>query len=371
MSGNAASSFHTLVLSGGANMALALIGGIMFLEHANLRSGIRRVVGSSAGGMLALLFALGLPAVEMQAWIRKLIEEFQIQRISLDGALDVCDTFGIDAGASLTSAMEKTLDRYAGSRRTFKEVAQVAGVDVVICTCNLETRSFEYLSLDTTPELALPLAICMTTAVPFLFAPVRYGNGLYVDPLMGRNFPFDFPGSTSSACTTKGVLGMRVYVGVDLNRPLSRHFVDEQQEGVESTRITSFPRFLGALMSMTMRESNSRSYEKSAEEFTMVHVNVSSLEPRFLVDQMEFEWSPDLMARLIHEGYTQTRSQLEPAILPTLQRVHQDSTPHAGPQLDQLVHDKDQEDARGHVHEELQEADLVANVGGQDGHGFS
>lgn len=58
-----------LVMMGGGIKAVAHIGAVKFLEDYNLRKGVKKVIGTSAGSLISLLFALGLDSATMIEYV--------------------------------------------------------------------------------------------------------------------------------------------------------------------------------------------------------------------------------------------------------------------------------------------------------------
>lgn len=296
--------FHTLVFSGGAHLAAVFIGCVRYLEHTGLRQAVRRVVGSSAGALTALLFALGLSGEEIRRWSFELSSTHRINELSVDNALDICETLGIDPGDNLSRAVRATLDRHGFADNpdpSFKDLAQATGMDLCVCVLNLTEMHFEYLSLDTTPRMSVTTALRMSMSVPLIFTPVRSKGCLYIDPLIGRNFPYDFPGR--SAATDAGVLGVSVRTAVQDGGDGgdAQHGGDAQQHA-DTVDIVSY---VASLLSMMMRMSNANCIGEATAAFTMIHVDVDpAVSGRGLhAEPPGFKWSPAAVAAMSRIGY--------------------------------------------------------------------
>ncbi|PNH01128.1 hypothetical protein TSOC_012998 [Tetrabaena socialis] len=286
--------FHTIVFSGGANYAAAFVGCIRYLEHIGLRHAARRLVGSSAGALIALLTALGLSSDEMRAWSMELAEVHLMNKISLDSALDLYETCGIDSGEHLLNAVKATLAKYGFADErdpTFKDLAQKTGNDLFVCVLNLSSQQFEYLSVDTTPLMSVALAVRMSMSLPVMFTPVHYNGNVYVDPVLGRNFPYDFPGRTPQ--TDSGVLGL--YVSGTRTKTLKNPHC-------------AFQGFILALMAVVVDQSNNHA-DKHA--FRMVNVEIADCAAKFDVATMAFTWTPDIISHLAKSGYAEAKRVLQ------------------------------------------------------------
>ena len=272
----------TIVFSGGANYAGAFLGALRYLEHTCLSKGVRKVVGSSAGSLVALWFALGLTSHEMSSFVAELIEKHSFNCISIDHVVDVLDTFGVDDGSNIDRALNLTLSLYAKREdMTFKTLAQTTGIDLVICAMNLTLRKFEYMSLDTTPNMSVKTAVRMSMSLPLIFKPVKYRKSYYVDPLFGRNFPFDFPGHEREP--PRSVLGLNL---------------SNSRERVEVDRKEDFTSYVLSLLSVVLSNSNSQ----CPENMILVTIDVDVV-ASFDTSKMQFHWSKEAANELSRTGY--------------------------------------------------------------------
>lgn len=301
--------FHTIVFSGGANHAATFLGCIRYLEHTCLLKHVRKVVGSSAGSLVALLLALGLTSEEMRTWLFELIEKYAFNKISLDNALDFCESFGIDDGQKIDAAVRATLNKFlpCSTDPTFKDLVQCKGIDFSVCVLNVTKTRYEYMCVDLTPHMSVRTALRMSMSVPLMFAPVVHDNCLYIDPVLGRNFPYDYPGHREN---DKGVLGLTV-------------------TGEHGKSCGNFSAFLLSLVTILVRKSNEHLHNHS---FTMVNMVVDKSIKKFSVDTMEFSWTHEIVSQLSKLGYNELQRALEKSIL---------NSAHADTELDELLHHED------------------------------
>lgn len=294
---------HTLVFSGGANLATAFFGCVKFLEHAALTSHVHRYVGSSAGAFVALLLALRLSSASARSWTRRLVVQHDMHKISLDSVMRVCDTYGLDSGDRLDQALRATLQEFCNDPDiTLRDMAKATGNVLVVCTLNVSTGRHEYLSVDSAPDLPVRKAVRMSMAVPLLFRPVRHDGCLYVDPVLGRNFPYDFlsgqaDGHDRVATEHRGILGFS----------LETHTSDDGDDGAKHAReIDDLASFVSRLIRIAVDESNARERDCG---FKVVGIDTGrsvALDP----ESLSFDWSDALVDELVQIGYVQTRDAL-------------------------------------------------------------
>ena len=292
--------YHTIVISGGASYVAAFFGCIRYLEHTCLLGSVRRFVGSSAGSFVALLLTLGLTADEIRDWTHHVVVGYKMNKIDTDGILDIVNTMGLDPGDKLLAGVRATLRRWCskGENATFADVCKLTGHDLVICALNVNKQKHEYFSLDKTPLMPVALAVRISMSIPLLWQPVHYNDSLYVDPLIGRNFPFDFPG----ACVDDpGILGLTVKKD---NCPIA------------SSGSMDFYLFLLHLLGMLVQQSNDHS---GKFKYTMVNVKLdNNCYEVFSSSTLEFIWSTEHAISMSQMGYMQTEKVIAPLILPNI-----------------------------------------------------
>jgi predicted acylesterase/phospholipase RssA len=242
----------------------------------------------------------------MSSFVAELIEKHRFNCISIDHVVDVLDTFGVDDGSNIDRALNLTLSKYAKREdMTFKTLAQTTGVDLVVCAMNMTRRRLEYMSLDTTPNMSVKTAVRMSMSLPLIFKPVKYRKSYYVDPLFGRNFPFDFPGREREP--PQSVLGLNLS-----NTREGEKIDDESRE--------NFTSYVLSLLSVMLTNSNSQmnSQIQTSHQTTplsndtridmiLVTIDVDVVHS-FDTNKMQFHWSKELASELTRTGYKATES---------------------------------------------------------------
>jgi NTE family protein len=147
-----------VALGGGGSRGFAHVGVLRRLEQEGYQ--IRAAAGTSAGGIIAALYAAGYSPDEMEAWFTELDQSKLFGRTSKDGP-----------GLLGLSGAEKVLENYFGTRR-FEDLKLPCAVVAV----DLQTGREVVLSQGRVVD-----AIMATIAVPGIFPPKEYQGKQLVD----------------------------------------------------------------------------------------------------------------------------------------------------------------------------------------------
>lgn len=148
----------TIALGEGGSRGYAHVGVLRRLEQAGFR--IRAAAGTSAGGIIAALYAAGFTPDEMEASFTELDQTRLFGRNSKDGP-----------GLLGLSGAEKVLDSYFGERR-FEDL----NIPCAVVAVDLEAGKEVILHTGRVVD-----AIMATIAVPGIFPPREYNDSHLVD----------------------------------------------------------------------------------------------------------------------------------------------------------------------------------------------
>ena len=152
-----------------------LIGALKAREPA--LAGVQEISGASAGAILALFLAMGMSVDEiLEKSISLNIPNFVKIRIG-----SFFNKFGfVDMGP-----IRKKLVDICGSDPTFEEL----DMKIYVSAYCLNTSETVYFSRDTHPHMKVIDAVCMSMAVPFIFACGNYDGRTYVDGGTKEDYP--------------------------------------------------------------------------------------------------------------------------------------------------------------------------------------
>ena len=207
---------------GPASMGIySLIGSLKALESKLID--VKEISGSSAGSILALLLALGMSVDEiLEVSLSLNIPDFVKLRIG-----SFFNKFGfVDLGP-----IREKLVEVCGCDPTFDELE----MKIYVSAYCLNSSSTEYFSKDTHPDMKVIDAVCMSMAIPLIFACGRYEGKTYIDGGTQEQYPMTpFLGKKPHEVTCIKLKMDRVYQE-EINNP--RQFVESLIRSTLTNRV--------------------------------------------------------------------------------------------------------------------------------------
>jgi predicted acylesterase/phospholipase RssA len=161
---------------GPASMGIYSLIGALKARESELVD-VKEISGSSAGAILALFLGVGMSVDEIfETSLNLNVPNFVKIRIG---------SFFNKFGFVDMAPIRKKLVEICGCDPTFKEI----GMKIYISAFCMNTAETVYFSRDTHPDMKIIDAVCMSMAVPFIFACGTYNGETYVDGGMKEEYP--------------------------------------------------------------------------------------------------------------------------------------------------------------------------------------
>lgn len=215
---------ETLVVSGGGMKGVASLGAVVALKKAGVLKGVKTVVGTSAGALVAAAFATNRASLKTLCELTNTTYQPDIDLAKL------LASFGLDSGRHL----DRWISILLGDVYTFRQIYNVFGVRLVVCATNLSERKPQYFDHETTPDMDVALALRMSCCIPLYFSAVKHGGKVYVDGAVSDNFPLAWASDTFGGARVLGITfkprlsdpggSMEDYVGALLECSTRRHY---------------------------------------------------------------------------------------------------------------------------------------------------
>ena len=196
-------NFRNLVFEGGGVKGIAYGGALHELEQRGILSDIKRVAGTSAGAITAVLLAVGYTHKE----VSDIVAETNFNNFSDDSSGIVRDTkrlisdFGWHKGNFFKRWIGKHIRNKTGKKDlTFQQLKDLDNtLDLYLVATNLSDQVSEIFSYKHTPDVAIRDAARMSMSIPLFFKCVRYGSDkdIMVDGGVAWNYPLNIFDHTS------------------------------------------------------------------------------------------------------------------------------------------------------------------------------
>jgi predicted acylesterase/phospholipase RssA len=189
------STFHNLVISGGASKTISVVGALQYLEECGKLGQINTFVGTSAGAILCFMLALNMNTKEIIFEIREHFLGKDIHVLELEDLLNLnfLESFGIDNGNKLENWLRDLLKRRMNRESiTFIEMAKSCGKNLVVCVANLTMHTSEHFSVDSQPNMDVIKALRISSSIPLIYTPVKIKDCLYADGGVYESFPITY-----------------------------------------------------------------------------------------------------------------------------------------------------------------------------------
>ena len=171
--------YDTLVMSGGGTKGVIGCGCLQYLEDNKMLDNIKNYIGTSIGGVILYLLAIGYKPQE--AFVYFCTSSF-MDDLGVGDLVSLSKGNGFyDFDASFGKLLKKiTLDK-VGKLLTLKDIKEKFNKNLYITTFNHTFLKEELLSHETHPNMPCLLALRLSCNLPFIFSRIKYLNCYYLD----------------------------------------------------------------------------------------------------------------------------------------------------------------------------------------------
>jgi NTE family protein len=172
----------SLVLGSGGIMGLAYAGAFKALEDKgiSLRE-FTHIYGTSVGGLLGLCVCLGMSWKAIHSLCLRLPASLFFD-ITSQNLLRFPDDYGLDTGKGMRQFIRSVCQRTIGiDKPNFFQLYQLTKRSLVVNAVDIQNYQEVIFSYESTPTVLVEDAIRATTAIPFVYTPVKIGQQVLVD----------------------------------------------------------------------------------------------------------------------------------------------------------------------------------------------
>jgi len=209
-----------LVLSGGGPIFGLYMFGVLNRLNSDNKFDIDKVKtihGCSAGSILGALLCLKYDWLDLTNYIigrpwDKIVELNPEDLFNLSKEKGILDRkFFEEIFNTLLLAKDLHIDI------TLKELYEYSNIDLHIYTAKINNFEYVDISYESHPEMKIIDAVYMSSAIPFIFKPVKYEDSYYIDGGVIKNFPFDNFMKANADTPRENILGILInYIDDDI-----------------------------------------------------------------------------------------------------------------------------------------------------------
>lgn len=296
-----------LVFEGGGVKGIAYVGALRVLDQKGYLKNVEKVAGTSAGAITALLLGVGFSVEECDALLRKTdFKDFQDSSLLTSDSSALANGYGIYLGKKLYQwFQERVAEKFEGKKlATFADLMEKRAEQnhdpewelrsdkyraLYFTGVNLNTHYLEIFSYETTPTMPLADAARISMSIPFVFAPFKLNDHLYVDGGVHLNFPVKLFDKDNLA--NLETLGLKV----DTAEEIAVLRDKKKPNQVKAHQINNLIGFVKANIS-TILNNETNALVNAGEDLRTVYIN--SLD----VGTTDFGLSKEKMDALVNEG---------------------------------------------------------------------
>lgn len=198
----------TLILSGGGPSGVAYAGILKALIDYDTfqKEELKEIITTSVGIMFSILYLLDYNILQIEKLVleKDLNPLLNLDDIDIDSLLVEFGLFSNKhIGESISSFIRHKTEK---NDLTLKELYELTNIILTVKVYNVDIGKTEYINHKNHPDIKCTTLAMMTTAIPYLFKPIKYNDSLYVDGGLKGNFPIE-------ACKSKNYLGINVKGG--------------------------------------------------------------------------------------------------------------------------------------------------------------
>jgi len=185
--------FRNLVFEGGGVKGIAYVGAMEVLKKEGILQNVKRVGGTSAGSINAVLFASGFSNQETHSELNKLnFNDFKDDSWGILRDMNrLKNEYGWYKGDNFREWIGDLLKNKVGSSNvTFKALQEHTSIDLFVYASNLSTSFGEVYSPEHTPRMRVADAVRRSMSIPLFFRAVKDDrDDVFVDGGTINNYP--------------------------------------------------------------------------------------------------------------------------------------------------------------------------------------
>jgi predicted patatin/cPLA2 family phospholipase len=180
--------FDTIYFNGGCIRGIGYIGFLYYLEKNDLIKDIKTMRGTSMGALILAFYLLGYDSKSM---VKKLIEIDLKQIVDMEFS-NILSRSSILEGKGMKNILKKFMKCKNCKNITFLQLYKKTNINFTVTGSDVVNYKSVNFNHEFSPNMKLITALRITSAIPFVFPPIRYKDGLYTDGCLFDMFNQDY-----------------------------------------------------------------------------------------------------------------------------------------------------------------------------------
>jgi len=177
-----------LAIGPGAMGYFMYLGVLSKLKQEGRLKDVEEISGSSAGGISAFIYVITRGDISSALDYSLTVPVNEVMKPNIKSLIG---NYGLVPSRKMRKILSEACKKFFGKNDvTFKELYEWNPIKLHIPAYCVDFMKTVYFSVDSTPNMSVLDAVTATAAVPFLFAPMKLGDGYnYVDGATAEAFP--------------------------------------------------------------------------------------------------------------------------------------------------------------------------------------
>jgi NTE family protein len=258
---------ENLVFEGAGIRGIAYAGVVQELEQQNILPQVKKVGGTSAGAIVALLISLNYTAAEIEAIIGSTnFKRFNDGRFLFAGGINRMNRyFGWYRGNRFERWLEGLIKAKTGNGNiSFEDLRNKGFKELYVTGTNLNKQQLIVFSYHTSPHIKVKEAVRISMSIPLYFEPLymtksgvvvrRPKNKKEVDVLLDGGFIANYPIFLFDEVREKrnpnfNTIGFRIDTEAQIKR-------DSTRDGLAPMEVTNLPQYVTAFYTLIIESLN-------------------------------------------------------------------------------------------------------------------
>lgn len=177
-----------LILSPCGILGFTQLGILIKLYNEDLFKNLKKIVGVSAGSIIAFLLSCGYKPIEIITESPSLELMTDFTNINLSEAKS---NHKLVTNTNLRSTLEFLVKKKLALVPTLEQLYNFSGIELVVVTFNFTKEQTEYISYKNEPNLSAVDAVLLSANISLPFYLMKYKNCIYLDGGISDPYPVD------------------------------------------------------------------------------------------------------------------------------------------------------------------------------------